>query len=55
MGNIQSGSELLLHLSPVFSVSRPTQIFLLEFSKNVSVDLGDEFTGSGSANQPLIL
>ena len=55
MGNIPSGSELLLHLFLVFRVSRAAQIFVLEFSKDGSADLGDEFTDGGSANQPVIL
>ena len=32
-----------------------TQIFVLEFSKDVSADLGDEFADGGAANQPVIL
>ena len=54
-GDIPSGSELFLHIFPVFRVSRVCQIFFLEFSKDCSTDLGDEFTDGGLANQPVIL
>ena len=31
------------------------QIFVLEFSKDDSADLGDEFTAFGSASEPVIV
>ena len=31
------------------------QIFILEFSKDGSADLGEEFADGGTANQPVIL
>ena len=55
MGNIPSGSEFLLHPFPLISSSRAVQIFVLEFSKDGSADLGDEFTEGGGANQIVIL
>ena len=55
MGNISSGSELLLHPLPLLRANRAEQIFILELSKDGSADLGDEFADGGSANQPVIL
>ena len=55
MGDIPADSKLLLHFFPVYKVSSAAQIFVLEFSKDDSADLGNEFTGGGSANQPVIL
>ena len=55
MGDIPSGSELYLHFFQVFRVSRAAQIFVQEFSKDGSADLGDEFTDGGLANQQKIL
>ena len=54
MGNIPSDSEFL-HLIPLFVVSRVVQIFVPEFSKDSSTDLGDEFTDGSLANQPVIV
>ena len=31
------------------------QLFILEFSKDGSADLGDEFADGGAANQPVVL
>ena len=55
MGDIPSGSELLLHPFPFIWVIRAMQIFILEFSKGGSADLGDEFADGGAANQPVVL
>ena len=55
MGEIPSGSDLLLHPFPLIMAIRAAQIFILEFSKDDFADLGDKFTNSGSANQPVIL
>ena len=41
MGYIPSGSELLLHPFPLISAIRVVQIFVLEFGKDGSADLGD--------------
>ena len=54
MGNIPSGSELLLLPFTVFRVIRAAQIFVLEFSKDGSADLGYEFADGAFANQPVI-
>ena len=51
-GDIPSGSELLLHHFPFI---RAVQIFVLEFSKDGSADLGDEFEDGDTANQPVVL
>ena len=48
-----SGSDLLLQ--PLPRATRAAQIFVLEFSKDGSADLGDEFADGGVANQPVIL
>ena len=53
--DIPSGSELLLHPFPLLRAIRAAQIFILEFSKDGSVDLGDEFADGAFANQPVIL
>ena len=55
MGYIPSGSELFLHPFPFIRAIRAVQISLLEFSKNGSADLGDEFADGGAANQPVVL
>ena len=52
LGDIPPGLELLFH---PFRLIRATQILVLQFSKNGSADLGDEFADGGSANQPVIL
>ena len=52
VGDIPSGSELLLHPFPLI---RAAQIFALEFSQDGPVDLGDEFADGGSGNQSVIL
>ena len=51
MGDISSGSELLLHLFPLFRVSRAMQIF----SKDSLADQGGEYKDGGSVNQPVTL
>ena len=53
--DIPSGSKLLFDLFSVLRVSRAAQIFILEFSKDNSAKLGDEFIDDGFANQPVIL
>ena len=55
MGDIPSGSELLLHPFPLIRAIRAVQIFVLEFNKDASADLGDEFADGGAANQPVVL
>ena len=40
MGDIPSGSELLLHPFPLLRATRAVEIFVLEFSKHGSVNLG---------------
>ena len=55
MGDIPSGSELLLHPSPSIRATRALQIFVLEISKDNSADLGDELADGGVANQPVVL
>ena len=47
--------DLSSTLFSVFMVSRVKEIFILEFGKDGSADLVDEFTDGGSANQPVIL
>ena len=54
MGNIPSGSDLL-HPFPFIRAIRAVQIFLSEFSKDGSVDLGDKFADGGVSNQPMVL
>ena len=53
MGDIPSGSEFPLHPFPLFRAIRAVQGFILEFSKEGSTDLGDEFADGGVANQPV--
>ena len=53
--SIPSGSELLLHPFPVIGAIRAVKIFVLEFHKDGSADLGDQFADGGAANQPVIL
>ena len=55
MGGIPSGSELCLHPFPFIRAIRAAQIFILEFSKDGSADLGNEFVDGGSPNQSMIL
>ena len=47
-GDIPSDSELLIHLFLVFRIGRSCRLFFLEFSKDGSADLGDEFTDGDS-------
>ena len=54
VGGIPSSFQLLLPF-PFISVIRAVQIFVLEFSKDGLVDLGDEFADGGSTKKPLIL
>ena len=54
MGDIPSGSKLL-HPFPLIRAIREVQIFILEFTKDESADLGDECADGGLANQPVIL
>ena len=54
MGNISSGSELLLHPFRLLRASWAVQIFVLEFSKDGLADLGDKYADGGVANQPVI-
>ena len=51
-GDIPSGSEVLLNL---LQVSREAQILVKELNKDGFEDLRNEFTGGGSAMQPVIL
>ena len=46
-----SGSELLLYSFPLIRAIRAVQIFVLEFRKDGSADLGDKFADGGTANQ----
>ena len=55
MGDIPSGSQLLLHPFPFIRAIRAVQIFVLEFSKDGSADLGDKFSDGGVATQPVLL
>ena len=55
VGDIPSGSGLLLHPFPLIRAIRVAQIFILEFSKDGSADLGDEYVDGGLANQSVIL
>ena len=56
IGDISSGSELILHPFPVIRVIRAVQIFInSEFSKEGLADLEDEFADGGMANQPVVL
>ena len=55
MGDIPTCSELLLHRFPLLRTTSAVQIFVLEFRKDGSGDLGDEFADGGMANQPVIL
>ena len=43
-GDISSGSELLLHLFPVFKIGRAVQILFLEFIKDGLEEIDDKFT-----------
>ena len=54
MGDIPSDFKLL-HLIPVFRVSRAVQIFVLEFIKDGLADVEYAFTDGGAASQPIIL
>ena len=54
-GYISSGSVLHLNPLPFIRAIRAVQIFFLEFSKDGSADLGDEFADDGAANQRVIL
>ena len=53
-GGISSGSKLL-HPFALPRAIRAAQIFILEFSKDVSADLVDEFADGAFSNQPVIL
>ena len=53
VGDIPSGSELLLHPFPLLRAIRAAQIFILEIGKDGSVDREDEFADGGLANQCL--
>ena len=55
MGDIPSGSELLLHPFPFIRGIRAMQVFILEFHKDGLADLEDEFADVGASDQPLIL
>ena len=55
MGDTPFDSELLLHPFPFIRAIRAVQVFILEFSKDGSADLGDEFADGGAANQPVVL
>ena len=55
LGDIPSGSEFLLHPFPVLRAIRAVQIFILEFLKDGSANLGGEFADGGVASQPVIL
>ena len=55
IGDIPSGSELLLYPFPLIRAVRAAQIFVLEFSKDGSADLGDKFADGGAANKPVVL
>ena len=55
VGDISSGSELLLHNFLVIRAILAVQIFVLEFHKDGSADMGDQFTDGGLGNQPVIL
>ena len=54
VGDIPSGSELL-HPLPLIQAIRATQICILEFSKDGSADLRDEFADGDTANKPVTL
>ena len=54
MGDIPSGSEIL-HPFPFIRAIKAVQIFVLEFTKDDSADLGDEFADGGAANQLVVL
>ena len=55
IGDIPSGSELLLHPFPVIRAIRAVQIFFLEFSKDGSADMGDKFADGDTTNKPVVL
>ena len=55
MGNIPSGFEFFLQPFVLIRASRAVRTFVLEFSKDGSADLGDDFTDGGVANQLVIL
>ena len=48
IGNIPSGSKFLLHPFPLLGATGAVQIFILEFSKDASADLWDEFADGGA-------
>ena len=52
MGDIPSGSKLLLYPFLLIRAIRAVQIFVLKFSKDGSADLGDQFASGGATNQP---
>ena len=54
MEDILSGSELLPHPFPFIKSIRAMQVFVLEFSRDGSADLGDEFADGDAANQPTV-
>ena len=55
MGYIPYASEFLPHPFPFLRAIRAVQIFILEFRKDGSENLGDEFADGGAANQQMIL
>ena len=55
VGDIPFGSEVLLHPFSIIRAIRAVQIFILEFRKDGSTDLGDEFVDGGATNQPVVL
>ena len=54
VGDIPSGSELLHPFSLIRAI-KAVQIIVLEFSRDGSAELGDEFADGGEANQPVVL
>ena len=55
MGDIPSGSGLLLHPFSFIRAIRAVQIFVLKFSKDGSAGLEDKFADGGVADQPVVL
>ena len=55
MGDIPSGSQLLLHTFPLIRATRAVQTCVLEFSKEGSAELGNEFADGGAVDQPVVL
>ena len=54
--HVQCGAHSIwFQTFPLLRATRAVKIFVLEFSKDGSADLGDKFADGGAANQPVIM